>query len=101
MSTVEQWAVRVARAESAYTTLNAVDESIDANLAATKPHEADARGRAAKRPNNDEAGTPMGSEKPKGPATQHGGSSGSGVQRNDSASSVVTRSADEELLEVT
>ena len=44
---------------------------------------------------------PMGSEKPKGPATPHGGSSGSGVQRNDAASSVVTRSADEELPEVT
>ena len=34
-----------------------------------------------------------------GPATQHGGSSGSDVQRNDAASSVVTRSADEELPE--
>ena len=41
----------------------------------------------------------MGSEKPTGPATQHGGSSGSGVQRNDAASPVVTRSADEELPE--
>ena len=43
---------------------------------------------------------PMGSEKPTGPAMQHGGSSGSGVQRNDAASSVVTRSDDEELPEV-
>ena len=42
----------------------------------------------------------MESEKPTEPATQHGGSSGSGVQRNDAASSVVTRSADEELPEV-
>ena len=43
---------------------------------------------------------PMESEKPTGPATQHGGSSGSGVQRNDAASSVVTRSAGVELPEV-
>ena len=42
---------------------------------------------------------PVGSEKTTGPATEHGGSSGSGVQRNDAASSVVTRSADEELPE--
>ena len=34
---------------------------------------------------------PMKSEKPTGPSTQHGGSSGSGVQRSDVASSVVTR----------
>ena len=43
---------------------------------------------------------PMESEKPTGPATQHGGRSGSGVQRNDVASPVVTRSTDEKLLEV-
>ena len=70
------------------------------NPAATKPHEADAKERATKWPKNDDAGTPMGSEKPTGPATPHGGSSGSGVQRNNAASSVVTRSAGEELPEV-
>ena len=43
---------------------------------------------------------PMESEKPTGPATQHGGSSGSGVQRNDVTSTVPTRPADEKLLEV-
>ena len=43
---------------------------------------------------------PLGSEKPTGPATQDGGSGGSRVQRNDAASSVVTRSADEELPQV-
>ena len=42
---------------------------------------------------------PMESEKPTGPSTQHGGSSGSGVQRSDVASSVVTRPADEKLPE--
>ena len=42
---------------------------------------------------------PMESEKQTGPATQHGGSSGSGVQRSDVASSVVTRPADEKLPE--
>ena len=44
---------------------------------------------------------PMESTKPTGPATQHGGSSGSGVRRSDVASSVVTRPADEKLPEVT
>ena len=43
---------------------------------------------------------PMESEIPTGQATQHGGSSGSGVQRSDVASSVVTRPADEKLPEV-
>ena len=42
----------------------------------------------------------MESEKqPTAPATQHGGSSGSGVQRSDVASPVVTRPADEKLPE--
>ena len=40
---------------------------------------------------------PMESEKPTGPATQHGGSS---VHRNDVDSHVVTRAADEKLPEV-
>ena len=49
-STVERWAVRAARTESAYTTPNAAH-------AATKPHEADTNERATKCPNNDEAST--------------------------------------------
>ena len=43
---------------------------------------------------------PMESEKPTGPATQHGGSRKPGAQRSDVASSMVTRSDDEELPEV-
>ena len=43
---------------------------------------------------------PMESEKPTGPATQHGDSSGSGVHRSDVVSSVVTRPDDEKLPEV-
>ena len=42
----------------------------------------------------------MEAEKPTGPTTQHGRSSGSGVKRNDVASPVATRSADEQLPEV-
>ena len=38
---------------------------------------------------------PMESEKPTGPATQHGGSSGSGVQRNDATSTGAMQAADE------
>ena len=38
---------------------------------------------------------PMESEKPTGPATQYGGSSGSGVQRNDAASAGAMQVADE------
>ena len=43
---------------------------------------------------------PMESEKPTGPATQNGGSSGSGVQRNDVASSGAMQTADEKPPEV-
>ena len=38
---------------------------------------------------------PMESEKPTGPPTQHGGGSGSGVQRNDVASTGATQTTDE------
>ena len=43
---------------------------------------------------------PMELEKPTGPAVQHGGSSGSGVQRNDATSIGATRFDDEKLPEV-
>ena len=52
MSTVEQWAARVARVDSAHTTLNAVDGG--RNPAATKPYQAETRRRATRWPNNDE-----------------------------------------------
>ena len=38
---------------------------------------------------------PMESEKPTGPATQHGGSSGSGVQGNDASRTGAAQAADE------
>ena len=99
MSTVEQWAARVARVESAYITPNAVDGSkgilLQQSRMKPKQEEEEPRsGRTTTKP------VPMESEKPTGPATQHGGSSGSGVQRSDVASSVVTRPADEKLPEV-
>ena len=75
MSTVEQWAARVARVESAYTTPNAVDgskESIVLQQSRLKPtqEEEPRSGQTTTKP------VPMESEKPTGPATQHGGSSG-------------------------
>ena len=68
------------------------------NPAATKPHEADRRRRDTSWPNNDEVSAD-GDGEANGPATQHGGSSGSGVQRNDAPSIGATRVADEKPTE--
>ena len=64
------------------------------SLMTPKQEEESRSGRTTTKP------VPTESEKPTGPATKHRGSSGSGAQRSDVASSVVPRPADEKLPEV-